>query len=306
MGRTGAYGYLLYGWESSFRGGASTRDKVFGRGQRITGISRRENIEAIYELYQREPGSAMYKQQEGSLSIEWILANPWFFKGVMGSASTDGAGPYTHTFSKAKDFVSMDIEVGFEAEDANVVRRFKGAVFNSVSITASVNDLIRVRGDIRFFEEPTPTTTLGTAVIDSFEPFSFQHATLQIPNGTTIAEVQSFELTIGNNANPIWGLGSEYAAAAIPRGFDAAGRLNVTMKDASFINLLRDSAASLKLTITNGESGADERTITFNGTDVYFGEHSTALEPNALVIEHLPILIRDLSITAVNNTSTIP
>ena len=304
-GRTGAYGYILYGWEDSFGNGASTRDKVFGRAQRITGITRRENPEPIYELYQRTVDDWFLRNFEGRVSLEWILANPWIFKAVMGSVSTTGTGPYTHTFTKAKSLVSMEIENGFEGASANVVRYFRGAVVDSLTLTATVGDAVRVRADIAYFKE-TIGTTLGTATIDSFDPFTFAHATLELPDGTVLAEVQTFELTIANNVLGLYGLGSRYAVGAIPRALDLSGRITITMKDSTLLGYLGVEQDDIEFKVTNGLTGADERTITFKGTGVMIGEHGTSMEPNELVLEDLAFRIRELTIEAINNTSSVP
>lgn len=304
-GETGAKSYLLYGWETTFRNGSSTRDKVFGRGQRVTGVNRRENLDMVYELYYREPQTGIYKQTEGTIAVEWILANPWFLKAVMGQTTPSGSGPYAHTFTKTKDLVSMEIEIGHEV-GSNVVRKFRGAVFNSVTLTGAVGDTVRTRADIMFFEEATPGTTMGTPAVDSFDPFAFQHATLEIPSGTPIGEVQSFELTITNNALGVFGLGSEKAVQVIPQAFDVRGRMSTTLKNSTFINNLRSSSATLKFIVTNGLSGQNERSITFTGTGVFYPEQSTTYEPNTLVLEDVPVFIRDLEVVAVNNTPTCP
>lgn len=304
-GRTGAYGYILYGWEDSFIEGATTRDKVFGRGQRITGVTRRENPEPIYELYQRTVDNWFLRNFEGRVGLEWILANPWFFKAVMGSVSTSGSSPYTHTFTKAKSLVSMEIEDGLEASDANVVRFYRGAVVDSITLTATVGDAIRARADVLYFKE-TLGTTLGTPTIDSFDPFTFANATLELPDGTVLAEVQTFELTITNNVLGLYGLGSRYAVGAIPRALDLSGRMTITMKDATLLGYLGVEQDDIEFKVTNGETGADERTITFKGTGVMIGEHGTSMEPNELVLEDLAFRIRELTIEAINNTSTVP
>jgi len=304
-GRTGAYGYVLYGWEDSFGNGATTRDKVFGRGQRITGVTRRENPEPIYELNERTVSSWFLRNFEGRVGLEWILANPWIFKAVMGSVSTSGSSPYTHTFTKAKQLVSIEIEDGLEAASANVVRFYRGAVVDSITLTATVGDAIRARADVLYFKE-TIGTTLGTPAVDSFDPFTFANATLELPDGTVLAEVQTFELTIANNALGLYGLGSRYAVGAIPRALDLSGRITITMKDSTLLGYLGSEQDDIEFKVTNGETGADERTITFKGTGVMIGEHGSSKEPNEIVMEDLTFRIRELTIEAINNTSSVP
>ena len=300
--RIGAFAYLRYGWESSYRSGASVRDKVFGRGQRITGMTRRDNPEIIFELGTREARASVFKQLEGALSVEWILSNPWFFRGLMGSVSTSGTGPYTHTYTKTKLPQTMEVEVGAELSGGNVVRNLRGALFSSLTLTASVGEVIRVRGELLYADEVVGTT-VSSALVDTFEPTAFQHATLEIPGGTVLGEVQSFELTINNNGLLVFGLGDHKSTSGIWQAFEAAGRLSITMKNATNLNYLRSELANGKLTIMTSPTNRIE--ISMAG--LVFGEHSVSIEPNALIIEELPIMIRDIpAIVAANNVATHP
>jgi hypothetical protein len=300
--RTGAFAYLRYGWESTFKGGAATRDKVFGRGQRITTFTRNDNPEIIFELGTREARASVFKQLEGSFSVEWILSNPWFFKGLMGTVATSGTGPYTHTYTKTKLPQTLEIEVGMELSGGNVVRNLKGAVISSVTLTSAVGEVIRASADILYADE-TVGTALSSYLVDTFDPFAFQHATLEIPGGTVLGEVQRFELTINNNGLLVYGLGDHRASSGIWQAFEAAGRLSITMKNATLLNYLRGEQASGKLTIQTSASNK----IEINMANLVFGEHSVTVEPNALIIEDLPILVRDIpSIVATNSTATHP
>ncbi|MCS7136737.1 MAG: phage tail tube protein [Candidatus Caldarchaeum sp.] len=300
--RTGAFAYLRYGWESTFKTAATTRDKVFGRGQRISSLTRRENPELLYELGGRIAQASAFKQFEGAVSVEWILSNPWFLRGVMGQVTTTGSGPYTHTFTKTNLPQSMTLEVGATLSGSNVVRTLSGCVFSSVAISASVGELVRVRGEIMYASEAVGTTA-ASPLVDTFEPFVFTHATLEIPQGTVIAEVQSFDLTINNNALMVYGLGGREPVSAVWQAFDASGSLSVTMKNATFLNYLRSEVGNGRLVVSSGANNS----ITFNLSGLTFGEHSVSVEPNALVVENLPIQIRDIpSIVAINNVATAP
>ena len=299
--RTGAFAYVKYGWESTFKGGSTSRNKVFGRGQRVTSITRNENAEKIYELGERPAQHIIYKAFEGSASFDFYLSNPWLFKAVLGNVSTSGSGPYTHTYTVAKMPVSMEIEVGFQGSGGDVVRLLRGAVANTFSLTAGVNELVRARLDVMYADEVAGT--ISSAIVDTYEPFVFQHGTLEIPSGTPVAEVQSFDLTITNNAMLVWGLGDTKASSSIWQNFDPVGRISVTMKDRTFIDRLRTitSSGALKLVF------ASNHQIIFNFSDIGYGEHTVGFEPNALVVEEVPIIMRSLTnIQAINSTGTHP
>ena len=305
--RAGGLVSVDYDWETGFTSGNATMSssKTFGRGQRVTNVDVRENPEVIYELGYREAQAVAYKQYEGSMSVEWIYSNPWFFKAFMGveSDSALSGGVYTHTYTKTSGVIpSMEVDVGFAASSGNITRKLQGAVIDSLTLTGAINDVIRVKATIPFFKEPSITLSYGAPVIDTFAPLTFANATLVI-NGNTIAEVQSFEISANNNIQPIFGLGSYLAQGAIPTQFDVVGRLSVTMKDASFIGMLRSEQTSAALLITNGATSNSLVTTNIYMTGLNFGEHTVSYQPNQIIIENLPITVRNIPTITAQNSS---
>jgi hypothetical protein len=306
--RTGGLVSLAYGWETAFTSGSASVAKVFGRGQRVTNATRRENPENIYELGSRTINSVVYKQFEGTLSLEWILSNPWFFKAFMGVATTTSGAPVsTHVFTKTSGVLpSIETDVGFAASSGAITRKMMGMVMGSVTLTASINDVIRVRGEFPYYREPAISMAFAAPSVDTFAPLTFCNASLII-GGNTIAEVQSFELTLNNNPQPVFGIGSCNAQGAIPTQFDAVGRMAVTMKDASFLGMLRSEVTSGSLYITNGLTSNSLVTIAVSLNGLNFGEHTVSYQPNQIIVENLPITVRDiLDITSQNNTTAVP
>jgi len=300
--RTGVYAYMKYGWESSFGSGATTRDKVFCRGQRVTGLGDRHNLQLIPELGYREVKGWVYRNLEGALSVEGVLSNPWWLKALMGSVTTSGTlSPYTHTFTKANSLPSMEVEVAFSGESGNVVPLLRGAVINSATISTAVGEVVTLRLDIYYRNRASGT--YGTPTVDTFIPFTMEHCSLQIPSGTTIGEVQNLELTITNNVYRLYEIGGYKQKGAIPQQFEVTGRFTVALKDSTLLNNVRGSQSSGKIIIQS----ASDNSITVNMTDLLFEEWSLPIEPNAPVILELPFRARDISnIVAVNNISTVP
>jgi len=300
--RTGAFAYLRYGWESSFGSGATTRDKVFCRGQRVTALGDRHNLQVIHELGYREAKGWAYKQFEGTISVEGILSNPWWIRALMGAVSTSGTGPYTHTFTKANTLPSMEIEVGFQGEGGNVVQLLRGACINSATISTAVGEMVALRLDI-WYGSRVSGSTLSSAIVDSFAPFTMAHAFLEIPSGTVIGEVQNLEITITNNLFRLYEIGDYVQKGAPPQAFEATGRMVVALKDASMINWVRGSQSSGRIRIQS----ATDNIIRINMADLLFEEWSLPVEANAPVLLELPFRARDItSIEAVNNVSTPP
>lgn len=313
VGVTGALSSLQYKEESSFKTvNAADTAKVFGRGQKLSSVNIKQNLELIYELGQRTAAKGVFKQFEGTLSAEWILANPWFLRFLMGTLTTTQndpvAGLHKHAYTKANTLPTMQIEAGIDLS-TDVVRKFSGCVLNSITLSGAVNDLIKVRGDFMFAKEETTGTTFTSATVDSFDPFTFEHATLELPDGTVIAEVQSVELTVTNNVQMIWGLGDKEATAFVPQALDLSGRINVTFKNATILDYVKNRAeiADMELLIQNqGTDTTSTRRFKFVGTGILFDEHSTGYEPNVLILEDVPIRMREITITAYNATTAEP
>ena len=305
--RAGGLVSLAYDWETGFTSGCGatmTSGKAFGRGQKVTNVDVRENPEIIYELGYRHSQNVAYKQFEGTVGLEWILSNPWFLKAAMGvvSDSALSGGVYTHTYTKTSGaMVSIEVDVGFAASSGNITRKLLGTVLDSYTLTGAINDVIRVKVNGKFHREPTASATYGAPVIDTYAPTTFANMSL-IVSGNTIAEGQSFELSVNNNTQSIFGLGSIYAQGAIATQFDATGRLAVTMKDTSFVNMLRSEVTSAQIFITNGLTSNSLVTFTINLNGLNFGEHTVSYQPNQIIIENLPITVRDIpTILAQNN-----
>ena len=80
MVRTGAHGYIQYGWESTFGSVSSTFDKPFGLQQAVGAITLNNSRKDIRKLNQVEREAFAYGQQTGSVSVDFVLSNPWIFK----------------------------------------------------------------------------------------------------------------------------------------------------------------------------------------------------------------------------------
>lgn len=313
--RAGGLVTVAYDWETGFTSGCAqtsgnavmTSGKSFGRGQRLTNVNIRENPEVIFEMGYRHAQNVAYKQFDGAAGAEWIFSNPWFLKAAMGVVSTSvlSGGVYTHTFTKTSNSMpSMEVDVGFAAASGVITRRLLGVVIDGWTITGAINDVVRVKANLKVHREPTISTVFGAPTVDTFAPTTFANMILVVA-GNTIAEVQSFEINQNNNVNSIMGLGSIYAQGAIGTQFDAIGRMSVTMKDAYWMGLLRTELTSAQLFISNGLTSNQLVTLGINMNGLNFGEHSVSYQPNQIVIENVPITIRDLTtITAQNNIAT--
>lgn len=324
MARTGSSAYLQYGYESSYGGGA-TQTKAFGCETKLTGLRYANNIIPVKELYTPEIKAFAHGKNEGAATIEWIVSNPWFWNFIFANPETTGASPYTHEWSSDPDWVGSGafdntdvrnyttghIEIGFEGEVANEVRNAKGVIAPSLVLRTTVNETVKASMPLIWSAEDVIGTTLDTSVAgdDIQFPYTFVHASLELPNGSAIAQIQDFELTFSPEGEQIWGLSSADAVATSGKKvINMTGRFRAGKVDSSNLAkvVARTEEATLEVILTNGLSSTDERSITLLFTGVGVAEHTSDVVPGEIVFENLTFNMRSVKVTAVNNTSSPP
>lgn len=312
---TGAQVYHQFGWESTFGSEATTIDKVFGLDTRITPNSR-NNLIRIRGLNSRNVQKMIAGQYEGELTINFTFTNAYWLKAVLGSVSDGGSAPYTHTFSEADTIPSMTVEVGLDLGTTDCVRKFLGVKINRMTMTCSVNEPVKVNLECFYKKEaPFGTSLDGSPASVSEDPLSFHHAKLEYPNGTTIANVQSIEVNIENGLIRTYGLNSRSVNSLLEGPRSYSGRITHTFED--YTDFLEDvgtghndtvtEKATLELTISNGESGSDERSLVLLLGDIKLDTESLPINPNEQVNEDIDYVAEEVdNCVYSNNTSTTP
>lgn len=317
MTRPATISWLTYGWETSYAAVSADIDKTFGHGGRVTNLTRRNNIEKVFSQGYRNAQKLVAKKFEGAITSEFVLANPWFFEGVMGSETSSGTDPYTHYFNESDSIPSFTIENNLSTA---AVRRAKllGCKVATCTVTAAVNELVRVRLDTPYGQEDFVTST-SAPVAETFDLFTFAHGSVEAPNGTTLAMIQNAECVIGNNPEMVAGLGSRFTQDAPVKNRDYSG--SVTQALQASVDLLEkfygqatggpsdpdlDEVATMEMNFTNGLTGTNERSIAMLFTGVQFDEESMPQDPTQVIMEDVSIMMRSLQITAINSTQTAP
>ena len=116
-----------------------------------------------------------YGQQQGTASVGFTLSNPWIFGSILGAPLSAGSNPYTHTYPNASGLPktprSIQIEVGYEGDSANIVRTLKGGVVGSLSINAAVGGLVDCTVDVTYGSESAPSA--GAVTAPTFQQLNF-------------------------------------------------------------------------------------------------------------------------------------
>lgn len=328
MVRTGSSGYLQYGKESTFAGGA-TQTRVFGLEQKISGVTWKNNQIPLTALNDIEIQCYAYGRNEGSASVEFVVSNPWFFDIILDAVDTSGSGSdYTHIWNSDKTALTADntgvviphtmhIEHGLDGETGDVVRNMKGVIINSLTLKASLGETVKATAELAWGNEDAVGTTLDSSIaVDDIKfPYTFAHATLELPDATVVAQLQEFEVNFNLNTELLYGMGSADAVSAFRKIFEMTGKFKAATVDKTQIDRVFDAAdgttantgiATLQITLTNGLSGNDEKAIILDFAGVGVSEHQTEMQPGEAVFETLNWQLRNVQVTANNSISTPP
>ena len=331
MVRTGAFAYLKYAYETVFQT-AVTANKKFGLQDRVSSWTLTNNRINLAQLNQIEPEAFAYGQQQGSLSVGYVLSNPWIFGSIYGTPSVGSVsnGVATHSYPHASDgqpktVRSATVEIAFDAgsgSNEDIVRTLKGCVTNSLALSTTVGQTVDVTQEMTYGKEDAPATTLSGGSAPSLPssefPYTFAHARLKVGNAI-IAQVQDLDITFTQNSDMLWGLNDHQAAATYRRVLDITGRFRASWLDKGRLeNVLNQIKAGttgnynetlggsveLEILFDNGQTGANKKTITILGTGLApTNINITGIEPVEPVFEEIEWQVKSCTVSADNSIS---
>ncbi len=275
---------------------ASDAAKVaFGQGIEVS-ISRNNNAERIYGIGARNATATINKQYAGTANISGVLTNAYWLLGVLGANSDAGtSGAYTHTYTEADGIISFTTFTSFELGTTDAQSNLIGCRVNSLTISAAVNEPLRFSMECPYRYEALGTTKVSQ-VADVEPVFTFAHGSIEMPDGTDIAAVQSFELTINNNLEAVYGIGSRFLTDQITKTREYNFTMTAAFNDRTalmtyFLNGTNSATApttgsgteiaTLELTFTNDEGDI----LDINLTGVHLNEHTLPQNVNEVVKE---------------------
>jgi len=292
--RTGASAYLKYEYETSY-GTGGTPNKKFGLQDKLTNWTLTHNRIDMPQLNQTTIANYAYGQQNGSLSVGFILSNPWIFESVFGPPASGSAssGVYPHTFGTTagnKTMNTLVCEVGYDGDTADIVRTMRGCVVNSLGITTSIGATVDCSIDMTYGKENAPSTTIGTAPTEPTEQFAytFAHGVIKV-GGNTLAQVQDVDITFAQNASLLYGIGNNQAVSSYRQIFDMTGRFRAALLNKNLLEgVLAQIAKNTSGTFEETIGGSPELELTFQSTSSTVQNEikitGTGLSPNDLNI----------------------
>lgn len=253
--------------------------KTFGIGTRVRNISVRNNIERIPVLGKRSAEALIPLRYEGAWGIET-------FPTSISTLATDLGWDESVTSP-----VKFGILAGIQG---NEYRFLKNSIVNRVGITARQGEMVRMTIDGLFEKELVDSTKVGiegqiqteynlatppdiTILSESGTPATFAEGSV-LDGATEVGLVQSFDISINVNPNPIYALGSRYFQDAYLRMLEVEGRMTVVLQDISWLNDIENVEEHSSIKLDLGAVGS----VTIELAKA--NELSHAIEPNELVI----------------------
>ena len=254
----------------------------FGVGTRVSTLSGTNNVERVWVLGQRTPGALVPLKWEGSWGIE---TNPTTLQVLLDWGIDSRDAP-----------VMKNIEI-YQSNGA-IIGELLDAVVQRATLTARQGEMVRLTFDGIYKQNSYPSASVSSPTNESGTPLIFSDGSVSL-SGITNGIIQSFEVSINMNADPIYGLGSRFFKDVVLKQFEAEGRITIAMDQSeykSFVQsyLLESDSDSLSdidiiLSFTNGEN------IKLSVSKL--NELSHSIEPNEVVIVDAVFYASDVTVT---------
>jgi hypothetical protein len=122
-------------------------------------------------------------------------------------------------------------------------------VIKTCTINASVNELVKLTLEMDYKTE-TKDAIVGSNIADTWsDPFTFAYGSLEFPVSTTIAEVQSIDLTINRNPEMVKGLGSRFTTSAPAKQIEYAFKATICLEDKNMLETFYGAAGNPNATV---------------------------------------------------------
>lgn len=304
---------MQYGKESAFGAESGTITSAFGHDIRIN-IERRNNLIQTQGLGARNVQKLLASNFEGICTIEGILGTTHWIGAAWGSASTSGSTPYAHAYLEDDTLLlpSITIENGVDLGTTDSVVKLFGCKLDEMTITGAIGEPVRFRAVFFYVTEDETTSLDATPATDSETPFTFAQCSAELPNGTTLKNIQRLEFTLRNNLIKTWGLGSRFVRHLVEgkRGYEFS--FDKTFENATMLETVYGAGTgpaatvteqTLDFNITNGLSSSAERHFNIYLNGVKLDPFSNPQAPNEQIVETVTGIARTGSAFGEDNTS---
>lgn len=231
------------------------------------------------------------KDVSGSITTE---LNPFMgklLKHLLGSCTTTGANPYTHTMKVGALPVSLCMEKQFLDLTTPQYFLYNGCRINKGSFDFGVEGVIPVGLDIIGAKETVGASSFHASPVDyGHLPFDMFEASIQ-EGGSAIAVVSSVKFDVDNQLeNGSFVIGGNGERRAIPEGATlVSGTLTALFEDMTTLNkAINYTESSVQITLSRGTGlgSAGNESLEIKIPELMYGQKSPAITgPKGIVIE---------------------
>jgi hypothetical protein len=311
---SGAQSYVEYRKETTYGVDAAGTNYAFGHEINID-INRKNNMIEVLGLNDVNVKALLEGKYEGMVTINGVLANARWLGMFWGASATTGSAPHTHTFTESNTPPSVTIENGINLGTTDSVCKLLGCVLDSLNLKCAVGEPIRFTAKFFYKNEAEGTSLDGSPANETETPFTFANATVAMPAGTTLTNVQNLDINLNRNVSRVYGLNSRFLTNVIfgKRGYEVI--LDKTFEIATILEQFYGSTtapnatvaeSTMNINITNADTGSAERHIEIQLAGVKPNEFSNPQKPNELIVENVALIARYGTGIAQDDTSSTP
>jgi len=295
----GSKGRLIYQEEPSFKTDPTTFDGILLPFVDEDLRSSRNLIDSELIRAKRDATKPVLGNKDVTGSIRTYL-QPYIgslIKGVLGSVTTTGTGPYVHTITSADTLPSYTIEKGFT--NINQYLRYSGCKINSMTLNVTSEGFQEVTFNVIGAKENTATsssvfsgggsyTDYGKSCYTGFEITTIQEGGFDIAIVTEIRD-----LTIENNLDTnVFVIGGQSERNSLPEGkIRVTGTLTALFEDITLYNkAVNSTETSLKIVYQfgTGDGTSGNEYVEFYIPEMIYQPQAPVISGPAGVLVDLP------------------
>lgn len=291
----GSQGQIIYDAETTYKTDPGTPDcKILPFKSESLKLSRNffESEAITSSRNPKKPARGKY-EVGGDIELE---INPYIaaiLKHALGSNTTTGASPYTHTMKVGSLPVGLVIEKGFK----DIVQYFKynGCRINSLKMSFTPEGMIGGSINVLGAKETVGATSLDATPTDlGHKPFDAFEMSIQ-EGGSAIAIVTEADFILENNLDgSVYVIGGLGERNSLPAGkVKVSGNLKALFEDLTLYNKAKNNTeTSLKITLSrgNGLGSADNESLEIFVPELLYQPNAPVISGPAGVLVELPFI----------------
>jgi len=301
--------YLLYGDETTF-GIAGTVDTIFGLVSSFTPNMNNNVVKARGFKGSASGGRDIAQlvggKFESSFSVELTPLNWDWLQYVVGSRSGSGTSGDPYIYTGSNTLTSLTVSHCFNNDTTDREELYLGCMVNSVTLKAAVGEPVTSTIEFVNADLDKDATLPSNVALTDVLPYTFAGGSIEIPNASAIPNIiDSVEITITNNINMVYGLGSRVGQSKAEGAREYSIKFTVNYVDETLIDLFLGSAtgptnptesATLAVRFDNPDG---TRSVDFVFSESMIDSMSETANLNEIVKEDHTAVAKTLSVTEV-------